>query len=510
MLNQQLIQLISSLTKTEKRYFKVNASIVKTNKSLIKMFDALEKGDFFSENELLAHLKIDSASNLSVMESRLQTLILKHLRGFHSNASQEIELHHLLVEIEILYTKRLFKNCAKQILKAKKIATESDNRLVLLSLLKWESLIEKEQGKYLLQSQNKMKAILDNEKQILLDYTKSVELKFHTFNLLLLSKNKVVAHLHKEMAFYDKLVSDGYFKILPQHTMEDRLYMLNFKGMYFMSKGETAKCVLIYRELVSELEQSNKKNILKSNEYFLALNNLLLLEVLNKNYELHEKLLRKIFNQFSNLVGYAPLLFNVTTCYELGIYCEIGEDKKGLALIPDIEEKLKLYNSETNEINKLLFYLNIAIIYLFNEKHSKSIYWLNVFLNDYNVKKNDVGSNIYYYGHLINMIAHFEAKNYDAINYLYNQSINNLKKIRPLNKFDSTILNFIKKQATQKIKLTEKENLEAFKTVKSKLETIIKEPNENVSLHFFDFFAWIDSHISGDNIAYIIRKKRLG
>ena len=509
MLNQQLIQLISSLTKSEKRYLKVNASVVKTNKMLLRMFDVIEKNKFLSESELIKQLKIPSKSNLAVMESRLQALILRHLRGFHSNSSQEIELHHLLIEIEILYTKRLFKNCAKQILKAKKIAISCDNHLALLGILKWESYIEKEQGKYLLQSQNKLKEILNDETQLLTDYAKLIEYKYHTFNLLLLSKNKVVAQLHKEIEFYDKLVKNGFFEIKTNHTFEDKLYLLNFKGMYFMSKGDLPSCLSIYHKLMLEIESSNKKNILQSNEYFLALNNLLLLEVLNKNYDEYNKTLKKIFSRFSSLIGYKPLLFNVTMCYELGIYCEIGEEKKALAMIPEIENNLKLYDTETNEINKLLFYLNIAIAYLFNEKYSKSIYWLNIFLNDYNIKKNDVGSNIYYYGHLINMIAHFEAKNYDSIIYLYNQSVNNLKKIRPLSKFDEAILKFIKKMASQKIAL-KKEQINSFKELRSMLEEVIKDPKETISLHFFDFFAWIDSHIENENMAFLIRKKKLG
>ena len=107
MLNKQLVQLIFSLTKSEKRYFKVNASIVKTNKSLIKMFDLIDSQKNATDSGIMKQLRIPSKSNLSVMESRLQTLILKHLRSFHANTSQEIELHHLLIEIEILYTKRL-------------------------------------------------------------------------------------------------------------------------------------------------------------------------------------------------------------------------------------------------------------------------------------------------------------------------------------------------------------------------------------------------------------------
>lgn len=509
MLNKQLVQLIFSLTKSEKRYFKINASVVKTNTSLIKMFDLIDSQKSIKDVDVMKKLNIPSKSNLSVMESRLQTLILKHLRGYHSNTSQEIELHHLLVEIEILYTKRLYKNCAKCILKAKKIAANCDNHLALLNILKWESLIEKEQGKYLIQSQNKLKEIVEEEKFILKRYEKLAEYKHHTFNLLLLSKNKIVAQLHDEMEYYTKLFKVGFFKINANHTFEEKLYLLNFKGMYYMSKGKLKKCLSAYVELVDEIEASGKKNILKSNEYFLALNNLLLLEVLNKKFDRYKTTLKKIHTNFDDLVGYKPLLFNVTTCYELGIYCEIGEEKKALDLIPEIEKYLKIFDEETNEINKLLFYLNIAITYLFNEDYSKSIYWLNVFLNDYSIKKNDVRSNIYYYGHIINIIAHFEAKNYESINYLYNQSVNNLKKIRPLNQFDDAVLKFIKKAASKKF-VDSKEQIASFKELKEKLELLIKDPKETISLHFFDFFAWIDSHLKKEKIATLIKKKKLG
>ena len=113
------------------------------------MFDLLEKNKISSSDRVIKLLKISKKTNLTVIESRLQSLILKHLRGFHSNSSQGIELNNLLVEIEILYNKRLFKNCAKLILKAKKIATKYEHHLALLTILKWESYIEKEQGKYL-------------------------------------------------------------------------------------------------------------------------------------------------------------------------------------------------------------------------------------------------------------------------------------------------------------------------------------------------------------------------
>ena len=508
MINQQLLSLINSLSKSEKRYFKINSSLIKTNKTLLKLFNLIEKNKNCSVSEISEKLNISNKSNLAVIESRLQTLILKHLRGFHSNGSQSIELNNLITEIEILYNKRLFKNCGKLILKAKKIASKHDHHLALLSILKWESYIEKEQGKYLKQSQDKLKEIVEKEEFIINSYKRLTEFKHHTFNLLLFSKNKIIAQLNKELKDYDKLIDSHFFDIKPNFSFDEKLYSLNFKGMYYMSKANFKECLHQYLILIDLIESSDRKNILKSNEYFLGLNNLLLLQVMNKKFDDSNETLKKIYTQFEGLPTYKALLFNVTRCYEIGIYCEIGEAKKGLELIPEIENGLKKYDSETNEINKLLFYLNIAIIYFFNKKYSKSIYWLNIFLNDYSIKKNDVTSNIYYYGHIINMVIQFEAKNYDPIDYLYNECINNLKKIRKINKFDKIILSFIKKHSSTPF-TSKKEKLTAFTTLKNNLEEIIKNPEETISLQFFDFFSWIDSHLSDVSITELIQQKSL-
>ena len=472
------------------------------------MFDLIEKNQIYSITEISKRLNVLKKSNLAVIESRLQTLILKHLRGFHANNSQSIELNNLIIEIEILYNKRLFKNCAKLILKAKKIAAKENHHLALLSILKWESYIEKEQGKYLKQSQEKLKDIVKKEAETLTNYNRLTQFKHHTFNLLLLSKNKIVAQLNEDLKNYDQLIKTDFFDIDPSFSFDEKLYLLNFKGMYYMSKSNFEECLQQYIILIDEIEKSNRKNILKSNEYFLGLNNLLLLQVMNKKFDDSNNTLRKIYTGFENIQAYKALLFNVTRCYELGIYCEIGEAKKGLNLIPEIEEGLKKYDSETNEINKLLFYLNIAIIYFFNKKYSKSIYWLNIFLNDYSIKKNDVTSNIYYYGHIINMIIQFEAKNYDPIDYLYNECINNLKKIRKINKFDKIVLSFIKKNSNNPFN-SKKEKSIAFTELKNNLEEITKDPEESISLHFFDFFSWIDSHIKNIPIIELIKKKNL-
>jgi len=321
-----------------------------------------------------------------------------------------------------------------------------------------------------------------------------------------------IAVLNKEIKTYDKLINESYFDVQDYHSFEEKLFLLNFKGMYFLSKSRLKECLIEYENLVELIENSNRKNILKSQEYFFGMNNLLLLQVLNKDYENYNTTLNKIYHQFKGFIEYKPLLFSVTKCYELGIYCEIGNVQKGLQLIPEIDNGLKTYKLVINEVNKLLFYLNIAIIYYFDKNYSKAIYWLNKFLNDYSINKKGVLSNIFYYGNIINIIIHYDAANYDTIDYMYNQCQTNLKKIRKISQFDNLILKFIKKaskKASKKVYTRNIEKKEDFKILKNQLKLLVNNPLEAISLEFFDFFAWIDSHIENKNISEIIQEKKL-
>lgn len=68
MTENNLILLIKSLSKSEKRYFKLNSSIVKTNKKLIQLFDLIESDKITDERKLKERLNLGTLANLRVLE----------------------------------------------------------------------------------------------------------------------------------------------------------------------------------------------------------------------------------------------------------------------------------------------------------------------------------------------------------------------------------------------------------------------------------------------------------
>lgn len=495
--------LIKSLSKSEKRYLNINAFSNKTNKNLKRLFELKE----LDNNNVIICKKLNlTPKQLAVNETRLQNQILKYLTYYHNNKSVENQVNTYLNKIEILYNKGLFKLCEKTIKKAKKIAEEYNLGSQLLRLLKWETYVLKEEGIYLIEAQKKLEKITNNEKKVINQLKKTNYYKYHMFNFLLLSKNRIAA-FDKEYLQYEKLYKENKLNPEIASTTEDLLYLLNLEGMYKMNIREFSGSLLSYTVLVELFENNNKIKQTHLREYFFALNNLLILQVFNNKYQSYTKTLQKIYNNYSGMANYKTLLISITKCYELGIYCEIGDVKNGLKLVEKIKEDVSNNEVGINQINKLLFYLNFALIYLFNKDYSNAIFWMNNFLNAFSVKKNAVASNIYYYGNILNVVIHFEAKKYDNIDYLHNQCIKAITKIRPINNYDMNILKFIQ-QYSRYPNISLKQQKEKFSSLKNMLEKLIKhDETQGIALEFFDFNAWIDSYIYQKTLPEMLASK---
>ncbi len=474
------------------------------------MFDALEKQSQnaagYDESKIRQQFTgEDFVKQLSVAQNRLYNMILRSLRNFHSNSSPEIQLYDQLAEIEVLYGKRLFDQCKKRIRKVKKIAHQQENKLILLRILKWETVLQKEEGIYLKRSQSELKQLYQEEQELLNDYTHLIQYKYHVFNFLLMSRNRMISQINTELAHYEKLIDSPFYNDPErQLSLEEELYLSNFKALYYFSKPDYVQSLEHFKQVATRIEASPHRMQEFLNEYFMALNNVLLLQVLTKEHDEYASTLKRLNGTFANRSEFREEFFSTTTCYELGIYCELGEYQKGLELIPHIEKELKRYN--INVINKHIFYINITFIYFISGNYSKAITWLNRLIADYSKNRGEVVSNIHYYSHIIHLIVHYEAGNVDVMEYLYSSTVKLLDSIRSLNQFDRRLLEFIENHLIEGA--TGRALKNAFKVLLDDLQAIVAaDPSERIALEFFDFISWAESKVENQPLAAIIQRK---
>ncbi|MFH0867141.1 MAG: hypothetical protein V1904_13175 [Bacteroidota bacterium] len=122
-MSDKLFSLIRSLSKQEKRYFKLFAGANREASNYIKLFDILSRQKVYDEDAIREIYKNEKfIKQLHVTKNYLYKLILRSLHIYHINISEDSIIKELLQCVEILYNKGLYGQCTTLLNKAKMIA----------------------------------------------------------------------------------------------------------------------------------------------------------------------------------------------------------------------------------------------------------------------------------------------------------------------------------------------------------------------------------------------------
>ncbi len=109
--SDHLFRLIKSLSRTEKRYFKLFAArhtIGEKNDNLI-LFEAIDAQSEYDEVKLMKLFKQHTfQTRPAIAKARLYETVLRSLDAFHADSSADVEIRKLLHFAEILFKKSLY------------------------------------------------------------------------------------------------------------------------------------------------------------------------------------------------------------------------------------------------------------------------------------------------------------------------------------------------------------------------------------------------------------------
>ena len=125
--SQDLFHLIKSMSRSEKRYFKVFAGKSADDQNYLKVFAAIEKMKEYDERALIKGLQSESLGRqLPVIKNYLYKLILKSLRNFKAEKSVDFQIKERLMNARLLIDRDLVGQAGKQLDKAAKLAVEQE------------------------------------------------------------------------------------------------------------------------------------------------------------------------------------------------------------------------------------------------------------------------------------------------------------------------------------------------------------------------------------------------
>jgi hypothetical protein len=142
--SSDLFILIRSMSMSEKRHFRVFSSrhTIGEKNNYIKLFEAIETLKEYDEQKVIAALAGEKfVPQLSKYKNYLYELLLKSLRIYHAGKTAGLQLKELLEYCEILYSKGLYRQCGKILMKAKKIAIAFEKLELLTEIFRREELL---------------------------------------------------------------------------------------------------------------------------------------------------------------------------------------------------------------------------------------------------------------------------------------------------------------------------------------------------------------------------------
>jgi len=508
--SEPLFELIKSLNKSEKGYFKKFVSLYgdQADSNYLQLFDAINDQDKYDEPQIKTALKKSKAGKWLASEKiYLHKLILKALRNYHAGESIDNQIAEMLNNIEILHKKALYAQCVKVIDKAKKIALRNEKFSKLLDLLRWEKSI------YSYNQRSELKAADSFEEETEIVNKLQNEHRYEKLSFQMSSftiKERHVRNLdllsEMEKAIKDPLLQNEKLAI----SNSAKILYHNTWARYHEINGDLVKSKASLKKILNEIDSDPELAIRQTFLCISTYNNYLNICLMQEDYEEHKKALERLQKQIPSITQQTPeslaiRLFESQSNQELAVNISIGNFKEALSLVPQMEKQLKHYEGKMVRQAELVIYYNLAYICIGAGEFKQAKTWVNKITTDHAAGSALILQDAYSFALIFNLIIQYELKNYDGLAYYWRSTYRHLLKRKRLYKTENIFLQFFRKNLT--IEKSEVQVKLAFKELLKELKEVMKDPFEKQVLNYFDINSWLESKVQDKTFAGIVQSK---
>lgn len=503
--SRELFDLIRSMTRSEKRFFKLNASIQKGDKNYLRLFDAIDAQKEYDEEAIKEKFKGETfIEHLPSEKNHLYKHILRSLRLYHSDDSADAQAKKELKNVEVLYRKRLFKEAKKFLSRARKLVERHEKFHHLLEVIGWEKTLLQEYGMDKKVTQRIDDLVMEEKATIeklrdLADH----QILYSKMHFAFKSGGFVRSEAEKEVVreiLEDPLIQEE--KALSSRAATFKHYI---RGYCYSAELEMEKSFREFSRARAIMDQEAPLREDLSHRYIDTLRHLLNYYIWNASFDDAEAMIAEL-KELSGKKEFGSLnlqvrIFEILANAELLLIDKKGEHERIHESMDWIERELKANEEKMNKEQKVVLYFNIAYAYFGAEERSKTINWLTEIIND---KEDEIRRDVRSYARLFNLIVHYEQGNTELLEYLVRSTYRYLSKTKRDLRIESSILQYLKKLG----KARDPEQVKALLTeMREKSEELFKDPRERVFLEYFDLRAWLQSKTEGNDFSSTVKER---
>jgi hypothetical protein len=499
-----LFELIKSLEPNEKRYFKLHVFAPKQGKNndYLALFDAIDKQKEWDEKKL--KVLFGSGKNYSALKRYLYDTILKSLRQYWAEKTENIQILQMISSVEILMKKGLVQQAQKIIDRLKEKIKFSGSFLELYILhLDFLNISHGSQ----LESFQKRLHIFPNFFNRLHQMEESLKLSEAQIEMIIHSYQSGFARNEAEEKVISQIIHRiENLDISEKSSLNVRLRKEDALGIaYGMINNRLASVAAKQRSI--NLRESSP-NIIKINPraYINSLYNLGSELVRIKAWEQCFELIKKFeillgTLKFSKNPKVQENAFFKFTGLSLYFFIMSGGFERACKRIPQYLKTMEEEKIQLRPVYAIALSYQFAYSFFGACQWESSLDWIEKILEKSN---SNIHNNQQTAARILKLLNHYELQNWRLFPSLVRSFYRYLAKSIKSMKVELLFLDMIRQLA--RTNQTEKEIFESFLP---KFKTLQNDPIEGRFFEFCDFTSWLESKLESRSFAEIIREKSL-
>ena len=503
-----LVQLIRSLTKAEKRHFRLFVTRNQASDEILflQLFDMIEKHKEYEEEIILKKIPQIKKRQLSNLKAHLYKQLLMSLRLLSRNYNKDIEIREKIDYAKVLYNKGLYRQSLDMLDKTKAAALKFEQHILALEIVEFEKLIE---SQYITRSIETRAETLTNEATRMAEKVKRSNV-FSNLSLQLYGLYLKVGYVRNEKEHY--FVKEFFNANLPAFKIEDldfyeKLFLYQSYVWYHHTSQDFLQCYKYAQKWVDLFEEETIMQEIEAPLYLKGLHNLLSSLFYLSHYERFVEVLAILENfdvehKVKQDTNIESMLYLFRYIHRINLHYLEGTFEEGLSFVPELVEIMATNRYHWDSHRNMVFNYRIACMYFGSSDYDNSIHYLNKILNAPNPNYRE---DIQAFARFLNLMAHYELGNMQLVEYLVKSVYRFLVKREELHQVLKEILQFLRRLPRIQKDAIDKE----FLKLRDNLTKVENNPYERRPFLHLDIISWLEGKIQGTTIQSVIRQKFL-
>jgi hypothetical protein len=504
--NDSVFQLIKTLTRTEKRHFRLFSNRQGSTEGLkfLQLFDALDGAAHYDDERVLAQVPTIKKAQLANLKANLYRQLLASLRMYHAGQNLDIQLREQLDYARVLYNRGLYQQSLRLLERLKASAQQVGMSHIALQALDFEKLIE---AQYITRSLRGRAEELSAEALTLVGHVgqqhvlSSLALRMYGFYLQI-GHTRNQQDFERLTAFFRSALTGVDMR---NADFFEQLYYYQAHVWYYTITQNFLACYRYAQKWVDLFERHPTIREQQTMLYLKGLHNLLITSYNLLYYSKFKQVLATLEAFAANPdrrsnPNIEMLLFLYIYTNRINASFMQGRFTEGLAIIPSLLANLTQFQPQLDPHRLMVFYYKIASLYFGSGDFNKAIEYLTKIIQ---FKDSALREDIQCFARILNLIAHYEAGRDESLDYQIKSVYRYLGKMNDQQQMQVAIFQFLRTVG----ELNPQELKGAFIRLKDRLMAISQNPFERRPFMYLDIISWLESKIENRPVQEIMQRK---